>query len=545
MQAPTVDLGQRKIALTQLRSLICDSIMKKLGTKNNVQIRNAHKVQNVVFCFVPGLLEDDFQTSQTESEDTKKMLKTADGPLTFFQNKFDHLSLITMPGSKDTLYLPLQAMVHFPLTKKEKQVRAEELRKSKLVLYDLLLTHDQMTRNNYPIHSTIAESELGEGWVETQKFDHEGSHTFALDCEFCQADSGKVLARISVINFQNEVVYDSVVKPSEPITDYLTKYSGITPEMLADATVTLEEVQKKLLETISTKDILIGHLLESDLNVLKVRHPRIIDTALVYDHHCGPPLKPGLRWLAKNFLVRDIQQGEQTGMGHSSVEDLAACLDLVKLKLIEGPDFGKAIREVSIFERMKDEGFSGKCILVDYFPLAFGEVAEVDTHEVCNDDEVVANATREVAQLLILRFRELDFNRGEIAVPKKFTGCIQLPLTEDRKVSEPASGRNDLLKLLNSRLETLYEALPTNTCIVLCTECGDTREMLKLQGIRRRFQQLEREGKNENLAEQDVWDFDKLSALQRATLEARKALCFVGLKTEDTQTGSPKNITSN
>lgn len=31
------------------------------------------------------------------------------------------------------------------------------------------------------------------------------------------------------------VIFDEVCKPSAPIIDYLTKYSGITPEMLDSA----------------------------------------------------------------------------------------------------------------------------------------------------------------------------------------------------------------------------------------------------------------------------------------------------------------------
>ena len=44
-----------------------------------------------------------------------------------------------------------------------------------------------------------------------------------------------------------QVVYDTYVKPPNEITDYLTKFSGITPELMENCTTTLEDVQRKFL----------------------------------------------------------------------------------------------------------------------------------------------------------------------------------------------------------------------------------------------------------------------------------------------------------
>ena len=54
----------------------------------------------------------------------------------------------------------------------------------------------------------------------------------AIDCEMVLTTEGSELARISIINFNYEVVYDWFVKPQGVVTNYLTKYSGITKETL-------------------------------------------------------------------------------------------------------------------------------------------------------------------------------------------------------------------------------------------------------------------------------------------------------------------------
>ena len=53
-------------------------------------------------------------------------------------------------------------------------------------------------------------------------------------------------------------------------------------------------------------------------------------------------------------MNRQIQAGEGQGLGHSSIEDAKACLDLVKLKIIEGKLFGVNVGEVSIFQRLSE-----------------------------------------------------------------------------------------------------------------------------------------------------------------------------------------------
>lgn len=531
--------------ITHLREFLQETMLQKeMSQKKILRVTKPKEVTKVVVAIVPGLLLSDFDTLPSSGYVDYKPFDPNgkhNESLPFFSQAFDGVLPTTMVNSRDSVFPCPQVLVSFPVSKREKVRRAEELRKKKIVLYDLLVTLDQMRLSNYPIHSSLDEnSPLAEGWVETTEFDHDGSHTFAIDCEFCQAECGPVLARVSVVNFQSEVVYDTYVKPKEEITDYVTKFSGITPESLENVTTTAQDVQKRILELVSSSDILIGHSLESDLNVMKIRHPNVVDTSIIYHHNRGPPLRPGLRWLASQHLKRLIQQGEQTGEGHSSVEDLRACLDLVKLKLLNGPDFGKVIRETTLFEKIYDKLPTTRSVIVDFSPEVYGndlgDKINLDKVTVVNDDEVVEAVDKELdsSSLMFIRFKELDFNSGVLQVPNKFTGKIFSELDDNRKSSVlTGEDRKECLKRLNDRIQKVAERLPKDSVFVVCSEGGDMMEMTRLQAVRRRFQQLERKlVKLSDIPPEDCWDFDKQTALKRACEEACQGLTFATIVNE-------------
>ena len=200
--------------------------------------------------------------------------------------------------------------------------------------------------------------ECTEGFVETKPSATPlpaEKRLYALDCEMCLTTKTHELTRISIIDWEGKLVYDQLVVPENEIVDYLTQYSGITATMLHDVTTRLEDVQQHLLKTLFFEEtILMGHSLENDLKALKILHTNICDTTILYPHPQGLPLKNSLRFLSTKYLKRSVQgmggheqkqEGRVTGdsahgIGHCSVEDAKAAMDLVVLKLEKGENFG-------------------------------------------------------------------------------------------------------------------------------------------------------------------------------------------------------------
>ncbi|NWY06448.1 REXO1 exonuclease, partial [Nothoprocta ornata] len=155
---------------------------------------------------------------------------------------------------------------------------------------------------------------------------------YALDCEMCYTKQGLELTRVTVINSDLKVVYDTFVKPDTKVVDYNTRFSGVTEEDLENTSITLRDVQAVLLNMFSADTILIGHSLESDLFALKLIHGTVVDTAIVFPHRLGLPYKRALRTLMADYLKRIIQDNVE---GHDSSEDARACMELMVWKIKE------------------------------------------------------------------------------------------------------------------------------------------------------------------------------------------------------------------
>ncbi|KAL6905030.1 hypothetical protein GGI43DRAFT_398726 [Trichoderma evansii] len=192
-----------------------------------------------------------------------------------------------------------------------------------------------------------------------------------FDCEMCYTVHGLELVRLTATSWPTgEDLLDVLVQPLGEILDLNSRFSGVWPDDLAGAEPWSvnddlkpskggEEIgsedgetksKKKKLKIVSSPEVardllfslispstpLIGHGLENDLNAVRIVHPTIIDTVLLYPHKMGLPYRFGLKTLMSVHLNRKIQQ--ETGpkmLGHDSGEDARAAGDLVRLRVMD------------------------------------------------------------------------------------------------------------------------------------------------------------------------------------------------------------------
>jgi len=167
------------------------------------------------------------------------------------------------------------------------------------------------------------------------------------------------LARMSVIDYlTNEILIDTLVEPTQPVTDWRTKYSGITRQAMATAVLQGKvlrgsaEARAELFKYVDSDTILVGHALQHDLLALGIRHDRIVDSAILAAEAVGKGVKRrwGLKDLSSQLLDIKIQGGDK--VGHDSVEDAFAAREVV-LWCIDQPN------KLSIWGEKKRKGYYG------------------------------------------------------------------------------------------------------------------------------------------------------------------------------------------
>lgn len=207
----------------------------------------------------------------------------------------------------------------------------------------LLLSPIQMFMENYPFPTNMSHCYNTDDYVFSKKSYApvtEDSPMFAVDCEMCQTTkSQSELTRIAVVDEKLETVFHTLVKPDAKIIDYMTRYSGITKKILDNVTIKLSDVQEILQELLPADAILCGQSLNCDLHALKMIHPYVIDTSIIFNESGIRGQKTSLKKLAKIHLKEDIQNNK---MGHNPIEDSTTTMRLVQLKLQNNLQFGDA-----------------------------------------------------------------------------------------------------------------------------------------------------------------------------------------------------------
>ncbi|GMT10645.1 hypothetical protein PFISCL1PPCAC_1942 [Pristionchus fissidentatus] len=240
--------------------------------------------------------------------------------------------------------VPLQQQIRERMRKLE----TSDLPKGDLKV-DMLLSYADMADIGFPFPD---DCELIVATKDKYSPVSASSPLFALDCEMCLTDAGMhELTRVSIVREDGSVLLDSLVKPTNRITDYLTKYSGITPALLDPVTVTLKDVQNALRACLPPDAILVGHSLEFDMRALRMAHPYCLDIGSLYNISGNSKKRTGLKTLSSIFLDADIQDES----GHCSVVDAVMTMRLLEMKIERGLIFGNVMYGWSYDEFLREE----------------------------------------------------------------------------------------------------------------------------------------------------------------------------------------------
>lgn len=326
--------------------------------------------------------------------------------------------------------------------------------------------------------------------------------------------------------------------------------------MLRDVKTSLSDIQNRLLDILTPHTILVGHSIDSDLNALKLTHPFLVDTGILYPHPRGPPYKQSLKWLSNKYLRKEIQKGVS---GHNSVEDARAALGLVKEKCERGPGWGTGETNAeSIFKRLertqrpKTSNTFRAGAVIDWGHPARGHGGPAQVALGCESDQDVVDriklaitgqavgksGTTEKLDFVWGRLRELELVRGwwddsksdDVKSLRHTTlerlGCKHAAEAGDDEVTGAELGA--AVARTVDHIAEIYESLPPCTAFIVYSGTGDPREMRRLMKMRQTWQEEYKTKPWDKLSVQ--WTDTEMQALSEAVKNARDGISFVTVK---------------
>jgi len=206
---------------------------------------------------------------------------------------------------------------------------------------------------------------------------------------------------------------------------------------------------------------------------------------VIFTHPAGPPYKSSLKHLARSILRRNIQSN-----GHDSIIDAVSCMELVHLKIKNGPLFGDATLNektetiFNIYHRNKR-----KCVMIDkasvvqlYSQLAMN--SSTSFIPCISDDEITEHIIKQAQKTNSTNTtssncsnqnnsRAVDFIWGQFHDLENYYDNIEM--------GNSVENINPILSKIDQNIKAIHDSALPNTLIVVTTGKGNSAIINRLQ----------------------------------------------------------------
>ncbi|KAB8256461.1 ribonuclease H-like domain-containing protein [Aspergillus pseudonomiae] len=330
-------ISRRKKAVPALVSPAQDSSTRQEQQQNNQQVlqqgQQQQEQQQVQLLVDQGVKKPAIAVSHTSSTTLHDHMENAvpvNGPLNEVRLYYNGNFFMTLtPAEQELVYANLLTKCHSP---------------ARLQRQGYTMPSVAQGDQSSPKKATVARKYF----LETPVLNLYGTRrAIVIDCEMVQVRRWqREVAFLSAVDFlTGEVLINNYVRPTGKVTDWTTRISGITPAAMAEAVARgqalngWQSARQELYKYIDAQTILIGHSLNSDLDVLGIYHSRVVDSVIlaseaVFGYSAAFKRLYSLKTLSEAFLKLHIQSDHHP---HVCLEDTLATRDVV-LSCLRNPE---------------------------------------------------------------------------------------------------------------------------------------------------------------------------------------------------------------
>ena len=94
-----------------------------------------------------------------------------------------------------------------------------------MTIEGLMMKSAEMGEAGYLVHPLHDEGVVNPEYVSTPIVSNSSGRrktVIGLDCEMCRTNVGMEVTRVTLVDYQGETLFDQLVKPENPVIDYLT-----------------------------------------------------------------------------------------------------------------------------------------------------------------------------------------------------------------------------------------------------------------------------------------------------------------------------------